>query len=124
MPAAHFPPMLRATSLAFGLLALTAPAASAQCATAGTGAKCAVAGQGLSGGGAGKWLRAPERPPAARVGDRLVPGEHFRLINTRRYGLPPAGDDWVYYKLDRDIFRVDRDTLEVLEDVTDRARFR
>lgn len=86
------------------------------------GAKCLSPGEGPDdGGGAGKWLRVTPREPEVEIGETLEPGKYRILFNTDYYGLPPVAGGWVYYRVGRDIFRVDRETREVLEKVTRQA---
>ncbi|EKE45538.1 hypothetical protein OCGS_0628 [Oceaniovalibus guishaninsula JLT2003] len=101
-------------TLAILLAALMAspPVPAAACATAATGAGCATP---LSSGKAGKWLRVPPRPTAFAVGDTLPTDRHMTVTGTEYLGLPPARDGWLYYRVGREIYRVDRRTGTVLE---------
>lgn len=96
-------------------LALIAPGAEAQCRTANTGAGCATA-------------RVIVTPPAAdpgpgpvEIGTILPRGEYTMVMNARWYGLPPARDGWVYFRVEDDVYRVDYATREVLERATEEA---
>ncbi|MCF7700458.1 hypothetical protein [Loktanella sp. M215] len=93
---------------------------SAQCAMAITGAGCGGAfGLGQSGA---KTIKAPAPPPPlVAVGDTLERGTYSMVMDATWYGLPPAQDGWVYFRIGRDVFRVDYVTLEVLENVTAQA---
>lgn len=51
------------------------------------------------------------------VGDAM-PKQYSMLLNTKRYGLPAPSNGWVYFRTDRDIYRVNLRTREVLEKVT------
>ena len=51
----------------------------------------------------------------------LERGAHSILLNADHYGLPPVSDGWVYVRVERDLFRVDWGSQQVLERVTDRA---
>ena len=85
-----------------------------------TGAGCGVAfGQGVSGA---KTVKAPAPPPPlVKIGDKLEPGTYSMVMDATWYGLPLVRDGWVYYRIGRDVFRVDYLTLEVLENVTAQA---
>ncbi|MEJ6402245.1 hypothetical protein [Yoonia sp. 2307UL14-13] len=61
------------------------------------------------------------RPAPVAVGDMLERGQYSMLMNARYYGLPSAGDGWVYMQIEREIYRVDWRTHEVLEQVTHKA---
>ncbi|SER97544.1 hypothetical protein SAMN04490244_104233 [Tranquillimonas rosea] len=101
------------------LLTLLLPASALACPD---GAKCITPGDGgLNRGSAGKWVTAPVSSPPVEVGHKLEPGQYPMVFNTRYYGLPPVRDGWVYYEIENEIYRVDRDTLEVLEQATDEA---
>ncbi|WP_143096115.1 hypothetical protein [Tranquillimonas alkanivorans] len=63
----------------------------------------------------------PQAPPPVEIGQILPEGRYRMMFNTGYYGLPPVADGWVYYRVDDDIYRVGRDTLEVLERVTHQA---
>lgn len=96
------------------VLPLTASDATASCLTANTGAGCA---------------RAPitsvtprELPPGpVDVGDILPRGKYSMVMNASWYGLPPARDGWVYFRVEDDVYRVDFMTREVLERATAEA---
>ncbi len=95
---------------------------SAQCLTANTGAGCAQARE---------VVRPPitsaatvERdlgPPPVEIGDILEKGRYSMLMNAPWYGLPPAKDGWVYFRIEDDVYRVDFRTREVLERATAEA---
>ena len=55
------------------------------------------------------------------IGDVLPRGEHSIVHNAEYYGLPPVSDGWVYMRVGQDAFRVDWQTHQVLERVTDEA---
>ena len=65
-------------------------------------------------------LEAPHSgaAPAFRTGDRLPRGAYYMLLNTEYFGMPPAADGWVYFRVEGRILRVRARTLEVLGDVT------
>ena len=50
-----------------------------------------------------------------------LPKRYTMLLNTEHYGLPAPEDGWVYFVVDRDLYRVDLRSREVLERVTDQA---
>ncbi|PRY80420.1 hypothetical protein CLV80_101272 [Yoonia maritima] len=58
------------------------------------------------------------RPSPVEVGSYLERGEHSVLMNARYYGLPPVSNGWVYIRVEKDVFRVDFGSYEVLERVT------
>lgn len=100
------------------LLGLTlVPAPALACSTANTGARCVGVGALDAGGAAGLIRKAPARAPAYRIGDTL-PDSFQMLINTAYYGLPPARDGWLYFRVEHQLFRVDRQSRVILEDVT------
>lgn len=69
-----------------------------------------------------KCLTAPEgTTPSYAVGDMLPRGQYQVLLNSEYYGLPPVPAGSWYYRVDNRVMRVRPDTLEVLEDVTDKA---
>ena len=89
---------------------------SAQCLTANTGAGCSSARV---------IVKPPSReeiiaqtPSPIEIGTYLRRGEYSIVMNAPYYGLPPARDGWVYYRIEDDVFRVDYNTLEVLERAT------
>ena len=43
------------------------------------------------------------------------------VMDARWYGLPPARDGWVYFRVEDDVYRVDFMTREVLERATAEA---
>ncbi len=43
------------------------------------------------------------------------------VMDARWYGLPPAQDGWVYFRIERDVYRVDYVTMTVLERATAEA---
>lgn len=97
------------------LLIILPSLASAQCRTANTGASCIQAP-----------LRAPEvpvelPPGPVDIGEILPKGEYSMVMNATWYGLPPAKDGWVYFRVEDDVYRVDFMTREVLERATAEA---
>ncbi len=90
-------------------LVLCAGGAQAQCRIQTTGSNCVAVPQ------------SQRSVPLVAPGDMLERGEYRMLFGTLRYGLPPPADGWVYFRIGRDIARVQLDTLEVLEIVTDQA---
>ncbi len=59
--------------------------------------------------------------PLVAVGEVLPRGEYSIILNADYYGLPPVSDGWVYMRVERDVFRVDWQSQQVLERVTDQA---
>jgi hypothetical protein len=54
------------------------------------------------------------------VGD-ILPDDYQMLMNTRYYGLPPARDGWVYFRVEHWLFRVDLRSRRIVEDATHEA---
>lgn len=99
---------------AFLLIAATA---DAQCLTANTGAGCSSARV---------VVKPPSRaellgPPPVEVGSYLDRGVYSLVMNAPYYGLPQARDGWVYFRIVDDVYRVDYNTMQVLERVTAEA---
>ena len=82
-------------------------AASAQCRMAAAGA-CHV-------------VPVKKAPPPVEIGEIIPRGKYSMVMDARWYGLPPAKDGWIYYRIERDVYRVDYRTMEVLERATDEA---
>lgn len=95
------------------------PAMASACSTNGSGAKCVQAAMVTGGGNAGKWVKAPTRPLPFAAGDTLPRGQYNIVLNTEYHGLPPVQSGWLYYRVDRHVYRVDRRSMEVLELVRD-----
>jgi hypothetical protein len=55
------------------------------------------------------------------VGEVVPRGEYSVILNGDYYGLPPVSDGWVYMRIGPDAFRVDWQTHQVLERVTEKA---
>ncbi|MGJ8624171.1 MAG: hypothetical protein ACSHW1_15550 [Yoonia sp.] len=94
------------------VLCLMPAAASAQCRMSMSGSNCVAVPQ------------ARMTPPPVEIGQILERGEYSILMNSRYYGLPAVSDGWVYMQIEKDIYRVDWVTHEVLERVTDQANRR
>ena len=58
-------------------------------------------------------------PPPVEIGEIIPRGKYSMVMDARWYGLPPAQDGWIYYRIGRDVYRVDYRTMEVLERATD-----
>ena len=115
-----------AAALALAATTFVVPlAASAACSTAESGARCIRVLD-----------EVPTRPaqveevsmtsasaptPLVDVGDVLPWGEYSIILNADYYGLPPVSDGWVYMRVGQDAFRVDWQSHQVLERVTDAA---
>lgn len=95
--------------LALPLLVLACSAEAQSCRIQTAGSSCIAVPQ------------SDPPPPLLSPGDILPRGEYFMIMNAPHYGLPRAEDGWVYYRVGDDIMRVDRQSLEVLEIVTDMA---
>jgi len=91
------------------LLLLSATTAQGQCRIQTAGSSCVVVPQ------------SQIAPPAVSQGDILPRGEYNMVMNAPYFGLPRARDGWVYFRVERDIVRVQLRTMEVLEIVTDQA---
>ena len=69
-------------------------------------------------------------PPPDRVTKRIVVGEilprgeYVMVMNATFYGLPPVPEGSLYFKVNRRVLRVDAETYEVLEDVTEQLNRR
>ena len=123
-------PYVRAAALALTVTSSFFPiAASAACSTAEAGARCVRA---LPGDG----LEVPTRPdhivqaamtsasaPSAlvNVGVFVPRGEYSIILNADYYGLPPVSEGWVYMRIGPDAYRVDWQSHQVLERVTEQA---
>lgn len=111
------------------LLLLWAGPAQA-CLTAGTGAKCQRAADSVFGIGAAdqptdriaaggaKFQKAPEPVYPVDIGQEL-PANYYMLANSASYGLPRPSDGWTYFRVEREVYRVNLVSREVLERVTD-----
>ncbi|WP_394152494.1 hypothetical protein [Loktanella salsilacus] len=65
---------------------------------------------------------APQRtPPPVAIGEVIPKGKYSMVMDARWYGLPPAQDGWVYFRIERDVYRVDYVTMTVLERATAEA---
>lgn len=99
------------------IMIMAAPmAAEAQCRTANTGATCITVPQ--------RDRQSTERvlgPAPVEVGTILPRGQYTMVMNAGWYGLPPAKDGWVYFRIEDDVYRVDYETRKVLERATAEA---
>lgn len=115
---------LRAAALALAVTSSLFPvAALAACSTADSGARCI------------RVLPNPEVPARpdhvlssasapstlVDVGQVVPRGEYSIIINADYYGLPAVSDGWVYMRIGQDAYRVDWQSHQVLERVTDRV---
>lgn len=111
------------TPLAAVLLSVIVPATADACRLNVGGSKCVVAGP-----------PAPEyKSRIARLRDLQYRGEpvprgtilprnqYNVLLLSEYYGLPPVEDGWVYLEVERNVYRVDFRTYQVLEMVTDQT---
>jgi hypothetical protein len=109
VPPAPFRASAVVLSLAVAGLALP-QAAQALCMASGAGCE--------AGAGGGRFLKpAKVTPKPYDVGD-ILPDEYLMLTNTGYYGLPPAQDGWVYFRVQHWLFRVDLRSRRILEDAT------
>lgn len=105
------------------LFAITAPSGAMACRLATAGSKCVVAGPSV-----GEWQSNISRlanrqyrgAPIPR-GTILPRNKYNILLLADYYGLPPVRDGWVYIEVERNVYRVDFLTYEVLEMVTDQT---
>lgn len=121
----------RFRTAAFVLAATTALfplAASAECATADAGARCVSvlpdsAAQARPEGfvEAAAMSSASTPSPLVGVGEVVPRGQYSIIMNADYYGLPPVSDGWVYMRIGQDAFRVDWQSHQVLERVTERT---
>ena len=93
---------------------LSGNTATASCLTANTGAGCARVPLTTA-------APRPLPPGPVEVGDILPRGKYSMVMNAGWYGLPPARDGWVYFRVEDDVYRVDFMTREVLERATSEA---
>jgi hypothetical protein len=123
-------PRFRAAALVLAATTSLFPiAATAECAMADAGARCISVAPGSG-------FEVPVRPghvaeaamssasaPSAlvEVGQVLPRGEYSVILNGDYYGLPPAADGWVYMRVGADAYRVDWQSHQVLERVTEDA---
>jgi len=87
--------------------------AEAQCRTANTGATCITVPQ--------REQPSNERTLGAapvEIGTVLPRGRYTMVLNAGWYGLPPAKDGWVYFRIEDDVYRVDYESRKVLERAT------
>lgn len=56
--------------------------------------------------------------PKLDIGATIPRGEYSILLNAEYYGLPAVTNGWVYMNVERQVYRVDFFTHEVLENVT------
>lgn len=96
---------MRGLALLLGLLAATGSSAQT-CRIQTAGSSCVVVPQ------AQRYV-SPYQP-----GDTLPRGEFNLLFNATYCGLPPARDGWSYFRVERDVMRVELSTMMVIEIVT------
>lgn len=114
-------------------LAASAPlfssAALAACSTESAGARCIVVETALEPppapplrpGSVGGATSASAPTPLVDVGAVVPKGEYSVILNADYYGLPPVSDGWVYMRIGADAYRVDWQSHQVLERVTEEA---
>jgi hypothetical protein len=113
---------IRVAALALAAIPLLCPAlAQAECSTAAAGARCIRLVEPPTGPAEPVLSSASATTPLVEIGDVLPRGEYSMILNSDYYGLPPAGDGWVYMRVGTDAYRVDWHTHQVLERVTDEA---
>ena len=123
----------RTRAAAFLLAATTSlfpVAAQADCATADAGARCIrILPEDVQNvpSRPAHLVQAPAMSSASApsslvdVGEVVPRGEYSVILNGDYYGLPPVSDGWVYMRIGQDAFRVDWQTHQVLERVTEKA---
>ncbi len=110
-----------AFALAASSLLLPLPAL-AECSTAETGARCIRMLEDVAPAEDAGAMSSGSAPTAqVDVGAVLPRGEYSIILNADYYGLPPVSDGWVYMRVGGDAYRVDWQTHEVLERVTEQT---
>ena len=108
---------MRALALAAALVApsLMPSLASAECRFAAIGAGCAAVERTRI-----VTVKVAPAPPPVEIGEVLERGRYSMLMNAAYYGLPlpQDGDGWVYFRIERDVYRVDYRSMTVLERAT------
>ncbi len=114
-------PRLAAAALALAAMPALVPAlAQAECSTADAGARCIrVLAPEPRPAEVETMSSASAATPLVGVGEVLPRGEYSIILNADYYGLPPVSDGWVYMRVGQDAYRVDWQTHQVLERVTD-----
>lgn len=110
---------MRVKSLYFILcVASLAPSASvAGCRIAVEGTACVAVPQSQ------RTQAAAAQDQTVKIGTFLERGKYSIMMNAGYYGLEPVQDGWVYMEIDHDVYRVDFQTFEVLERVTDQTNY-
>ena len=96
--------MLR-NALIFLIIMAAASPVAAQCRMAAAGA-CHV-------------VPVKKSPPPVAIGEVIPRGKYSMVMDATYYGLPPAQDGWIYYRIEKDVYRVDYRTMTVLERATE-----
>lgn len=97
--------------IALILLAFLPTSALAECENPRPGKGCLTA----------KIIRLPPpkpAPPPVEIGEIIPRGKYSMVLNARWYGLPDARDGWIYFRIEDEVYRVDYQTMEVLERAT------
>ncbi|MGR3795191.1 hypothetical protein [Vannielia sp. SX4] len=103
-------PLASGLLLAAAALLTSAEAAKSACRIQVEGSKCETTARFVHAAPGGSRL------PVA-IGEPL-PWDYMMLMNSEYFGLPPAQDGWVYFRVEGRVVRADYDTRTVLEDVT------
>ncbi|MFZ3582655.1 hypothetical protein ACOI1H_10850 [Loktanella sp. DJP18] len=90
--------------LVFTLLATTA---AGQCRMAAAGA-CHV-------------IPVAKSPLPVAIGEVIERGRYSMVMDATWYGLPPARDGWIYFRIEDEVYRVDYRTMTVVERATEEA---
>lgn len=117
-------PYVRAAALALAVTSFAVPLpALAACSTADSGARCVRALPNLDVPvRPDQVLRSASAPSTlVDVGEVVPRGEYSIILNADYYGLPPVSDGWVYMRIGQDAYRVDWQSHQVLERVTERV---
>ena len=113
-----------AVALAVAMVALSLPGSAQAGCLAGSGASC-LASEGVPARPAAlvQIALSTTSAPSAQVavGEVLPRGKYSLILDAGYYGLPPVAQGWVYMRVGQDAFRVDWQSHQVLERVTDEA---
>lgn len=121
-------PLAAALALAASA-SVVSSAAFAACSTASAGARCIVVETAMAApappplppGSVGGASSASAPTLLVDVGQVVPKGEYSVILNADYYGLPAVSDGWVYMRIGSDAYRVDWQSHQVLERVTEEA---
>jgi hypothetical protein len=113
-----------AVALAVAMVALSLPGPAQAGCLAGSGASC-LASEGVPARPAAlvQMALSTTSAPSAQVavGAVLPRGKYSLILDAGYYGLPSPSAGWVYMRVGQDAYRVDWQSHQVLERVTDQA---